>query len=83
MRLRIPALHELFVSAQIQRSQIPFVEDQLLTSVYMNYSPEQLCAPCEKEEDIILVVAGGPEAYHITYIPSFVSELSTVEVLLP
>ena len=75
--------HELFVSAQIQRSQIPFVEDQLLTSVYMNYSPEQLCAPCEKEEDIILVVAGGPEAYHITYIPSFVSELSTVEVLLP
>ena len=75
--------HELFTSAQIPRSHIP-TEQQLLTPVYASHASDQMCLPCEKEEDIMIVVAGGPEAYHITYIPSFGNtEASTAEVSIP
>lgn len=75
--------HELFVQAQIPRSHIPS-EQQLLTPVYVDHSPDQMCLPCESEDDIAIVVAGGPEAYHITYIPSFGNTaLSTEEIRVP
>ena len=74
--------HELFEKAQIPRSHIPS-EQQLLTPVYVNHAPDQVCLPCQREEDIAIVVAGGPEAYHITYIPSFGNTtLSTSEILV-
>ncbi len=74
--------HEIFASSLIPRSHIP-LEQQLLTPVYVDHAPDQMCLPCEKEDDITIVVAGGPEAYHITYIPSFGNtEMSTVVVSL-
>lgn len=74
---------ELFAHTQIPRSHIP-AEEQILTPIYVDYAPDRMCPPCEKAEDITIVVAGGPEAYHIAYIPSFATtELSTCEVFVP
>ncbi len=60
----------LFEHTKIPRSHIPR-ERNLLRPVYLDFPPEQMCLICRKPEDIAIVVAGGPEAYHITYIPSF------------
>lgn len=60
----------LFEHAKIPRSHIPR-ERNLLRPIYMDYPPEQMCLVCRKPADIAIVVAGGPEAYHITYVPSF------------
>ena len=38
-------------------------------------------ALCARPEDIAIVVAGGPEAYHLTYLPSF-SSSDTVTVAI-
>ncbi len=61
---------ELFERCKIPRSRMP--EERLLVgAIYDNYAPDEMCLVCRKAEDIAIVVAGGPEAYHITYIPSF------------
>ena len=39
--------------------------------VYNDYADDEPCLLCQKAEDILIVVAGGPEAYHITYVPNF------------
>ena len=73
----------LFEHTKIARSAIPD-ERNLLRVVYQEYPPEQLLTICAKPEDISLVVAGGPEAYHITYIPSFGhGDPVTVPITLP
>lgn len=73
----------LFAAAQIPRSHIP-LEPQHLRPVYVDHAPDQMCLPCERPSDIKIVVAGGPEAYHVTYIPSFANtELSTAEIAIP
>lgn len=62
--------HELFERCKIPRREMP--EERLLVgAVYDDFAPEDMCLVCRKAEDIAIVVAGGPEAYHITYIPSF------------
>jgi hypothetical protein len=61
---------ELFERAQIPRSHIPD-EQHLSRPVYADYAPDQMCLPCRRAEDICIVVAGGPEGYHMVYIPSF------------
>lgn len=60
----------LFERARIPRSHIPD-EQQMTRPVYADYTPEQMCVPCRSPEDIAIVVAGGPEGYHMVYIPSF------------
>lgn len=62
--------NELFERARIRRSHMP-AERLAVGAVYDDYPPEQMCVVCRKPEDIAIVVAGGPEAYHVTYIPSF------------
>lgn len=61
---------ELFERARIPRSHMP-AERLAVGAVYDDYAPDQMCVVCRKPEDIAIVVAGGPEAYHVTYIPSF------------
>lgn len=61
---------ELFECTKIPRSYVPN-ERSLLKPVYIDYPPEEMCLICREPDDIEIVVAGGPEAYHITYIPSF------------
>ena len=73
---------ELFERTRIPRSYIP--ETQPSGPVYASFPPEQMCEICRTPEDIRIVVAGGPEAYHITYIPSFgTTDPSTVEIIFP
>lgn len=75
--------HELFAACLIPRSYIPS-EVQTLTPDYADFPPDQMCSPCEKADDIVIVVAGGPEAYHTCYLPSFApTAISTVEVVAP
>jgi len=61
---------ELFERTKIPRRNIPSAP-QLSVPVYTDYGPDEMCLLCTSPEDIRIVVAGGPEAYHITYIPSF------------
>lgn len=60
----------LFEQTKIPRKRIPRAR-QLSVPVYNDYADDDLCLLCQKAEDILIVVAGGPEAYHITYVPNF------------
>lgn len=74
---------ELFERTKVPRSYIPN-ERLFLETVWNDYPPHQECNLCEDVDDINIVVAGGPEAYHICYIPSFGhTALSTAEIILP
>lgn len=73
----------LFEATQIPRAQIPD-EQQLSRPVYADYAPDEMVLPCERAEDIQIVVAGGPEGYHITYVPSFSNvTLSSCAIQIP
>jgi hypothetical protein len=57
-------------------------EPQLSTSAYdLRQDRTGTVALCARPEDIAIVVAGGPEAYHLTYLPSF-SSSDTVTVAI-
>jgi len=74
---------ELYQRTLIPRAYIP-TTPQLSTPVYADYAPDAMCRLCPGPEHIRIVVAGGPEAYHVTYIPSFGTTVpSTAEVLIP
>jgi hypothetical protein len=74
---------ELFERAQIPRSHIPD-EQQITRPVYADYAPGEMCLPCRGPDEIHIVVAGGPEGYHMVYIPSFSHvEASTAPIDLP
>lgn len=60
----------LFELTQIPLSYLP-EEPQRSSAVFINWDRSRSIAPCQKAEDIVILVAGGPEAYHITYVPSF------------
>jgi hypothetical protein len=73
----------LFERTKLVRSYIP-AERMFLETVWNDYPPDRMCNLCENVDDIKIVVAGGPEAYHICYIPSFAhTALSTAEIILP
>jgi hypothetical protein len=61
---------ELFERTKIPRRRIPRAR-QLSEPVYSNYADDQMCLLCPDAESIIIIVAGGPEAYHVTYVPNF------------
>jgi len=74
---------ELFERTKVPRSYIP-EEPLFLETVWNDYPIDRDCTLCKAVDDIQIVVAGGPEAYHICYIPSFGhTALSTAEILLP
>ena len=61
---------ELFARARVRRGDLP--DERLLVGAsYDDLDPDAWVEPCRDPADITLVVAGGPEAYHIVYIPSF------------
>jgi hypothetical protein len=73
----------LFKRTKLPRSYIP-AERMFLETVWNDYTPDQMCNLCDKVDDINIIVAGGPEAYHICYIPSFAhTALSIAEIILP
>jgi hypothetical protein len=73
----------LFEQTKLPRSYIP-AERMFLETVWNDYPDDRACTLCDKVDDIEIVVAGGPEAYHICYIPSFAhTELSIAEIILP
>jgi hypothetical protein len=77
-RLRL----ELFERTKIPRSYIPTAA-QLSKPIYSDYPPDAMCKLCDVPDDIRIVVAGGPEAYHITYVPSFGTTVpSTAEIAI-
>jgi hypothetical protein len=61
---------ELFERTKIPRKRFPRTA-QLSKPVYNDYADDEPCLLCQRAEDIMIVVAGGPEAYHITYVPNF------------
>jgi hypothetical protein len=61
---------ELFERTKIPRKRFPRAA-QLSKPVYNDYADDEPCLLCQRAEDILIVVAGGPEAYHITYVPNF------------
>ncbi|MCC2674964.1 MAG: hypothetical protein K0R58_1911 [Ramlibacter sp.] len=61
---------ELFERTKIPRSYLP-AERPLLRPCWVDAPPERMLQICRQPDDIAIVVAGGPEAYHITYVPSF------------
>jgi len=62
--------NELFERTKIPRKRIPRAR-QLSEPIYNGYADEEMCLLCPSAESIIIIVAGGPEAYHVTYVPNF------------
>lgn len=63
---------ELFQRTLIPLAQIAD-ERQLSHPIYNDWDRSRSIQLCRKPEDIVILVAGGPEAYHVTYLPSFSS----------
>lgn len=61
---------ELFERTKIPRKRFPRAP-QLSKPVYNDYADDEPCLLCRRAKDILIVVAGGPEAYHMTYVPNF------------
>lgn len=61
---------ELFERTRIPRRRIPRAA-QLSKPVYNDYADDEMCLLCADADAILVVVAGGPEAYHVTYVPNF------------
>ena len=73
----------MFEHTKLPRSYIPD-ERMFLETTWNDYTDDRMCDLCARVDDINIVVAGGPEAYHICYIPSFGhTALSTAEIILP
>ncbi len=62
--------HDLYEMTKVPRRQIP-QERLVLESTWNGMPDDDSCSICASPDDIRIVVAGGPEAYHICYVPSF------------
>ncbi|HYC48074.1 MAG TPA: hypothetical protein VED01_21585 [Burkholderiales bacterium] len=60
----------LFERTKIPLSYLP-EEKQLSNPVYTDWDRSRTIQLCEQPDDITVIVAGGPEAYQITYIAAF------------
>jgi hypothetical protein len=61
---------ELFERTKVPRGRIPRAA-QLSKPIYTDYADDEMCLLCPDADSILIVVAGGPEAYHVTYVPNF------------
>lgn len=61
---------ELFERTKIPRGRIPRAP-QLSKPIYSDFADDEMCLLCPGADSILIVVAGGPEAYHVTYVPNF------------
>lgn len=74
---------ELFTRTLIPLSETP-EEKQLANPYHRDWDRGRSIQLCRSADDIIIVVAGGPEPYHVTYIPSFGStEMATRAIEVP
>ena len=74
---------ELFPRTLIPLSGLP-EEKQISHPIYNDWDRSRSIQLCRRPEDIAILVAGGPEAYHVTYIPSFSStEMVTQLIEIP
>jgi hypothetical protein len=62
----------LFELAQVPLSYLP-EEKQISSAIYTDWDRSRSITPCANAGDIVILVAGGQEAYHVTYVPSFSS----------
>ena len=72
----------LFELTQIPLSYLP-EEKQISSAIYTDWDRSRSIAPCETADDIVILVAGGPEAYHVTYVPSFSSTTMVTKPIRP
>jgi hypothetical protein len=63
---------ELFAHTDIPLTQVA-AEQQLAHPIYADWDRSRSIQLCRQAGDIVILVAGGAEAYHVTYIPSFAS----------
>jgi hypothetical protein len=61
---------ELFKLTPLPLSQVS-EERQVAHPIYEKWDRNRVLQVCESAENIVIVIAGGPEPYHLTYIPSF------------
>jgi hypothetical protein len=61
---------ELFRLTPIPLTHIPD-EPQISRPVYENLDRSRSINLCRRAEEIVILVAGGPEPYHLVYLPSF------------
>ena len=60
----------LFDNTKIPLSEMPDETHMIWRPELSVLDGDRLCV-CEKSENIVIIVAGGPEPYHVTYIPKF------------
>ena len=61
---------ELFAMTALPLSQVP-PQRQISRPVYENWDRSRSINVCKSADDIVVVVAGGSEPYHLCYVPSF------------
>lgn len=74
--------------ALFERTLIPLSETaeekQIANPYHRDWDRSRRIHLCRRADDIMVVVAGGPEPYHVTYIPSFGStEMATRSIDVP
>jgi hypothetical protein len=60
----------LYEHTKIHISELPDEPHMILRPEYMTMDGDYLCL-CKKPEDLVVIVAGGPEPYHAAYFPNF------------
>lgn len=73
---------ELFERTKIPLSRLP-QERQLANPVYSDWERSRSIQLCREPDDILIVIAGGPEAYQVTYISVFPSSLMAISRIDP
>ena len=71
----------LFERTQVPLSNMPAEPRLLDTSSRFRIENGRLCI-CGKAEDIVIVVAGGPQLNHVTYLANFGADLATTRIQL-
>ena len=67
----------LFARTALPLSQVP-AERHISRPVYESWDRSRSINVCDSPENIVIVVAGGSEPYHLTYIPSFTHPVAVI-----
>ena len=69
----------LFRNTQFPLADMPAEPRLLDTSSRFRLDDKRLCI-CDKPEDIVIVVAGGPQLNHVTYLANFGSDMAITRI---
>ena len=72
----------LFEHTKVPLADFPAEPRIMAVSSEQKFDGDRVCI-CKRAEDIAIIVAGGPEAYHLSYLASYGNPLTMAKVRMP